>query len=111
MTEMREDVAATNSVGGGNIAGLGVGPQGEPGISKSVIRRKFAGNEVFEVSNDIFNKCIMGKKQYAKYETYVGNEDVGQAIREYGLKNRGKAIVVQDEKSGAMMFLRYGRRQ
>ena len=30
---MQED-APTNSVGGGQIAGLGVGPQGEPGIKR-----------------------------------------------------------------------------
>jgi hypothetical protein len=35
--EMRED-APVNVVGGGNIAGLGVGPQGEPGINK---KKKF----------------------------------------------------------------------
>lgn len=109
MTEMREDVAATNSVGGGNIAGLGVGPQGEPGMPPKIIRRKFAGNEVFEVTGDCFHRCMRGKRQYARYETYVGDDDTGKAIREYGLKNRGKAIVVQDEKTGAMIFLRYGR--
>lgn len=45
--EMKED-APVNAVGGGQVAGLGVGPQGEPGISKkkklasfiSFIRRK-----------------------------------------------------------------------
>lgn len=26
--------APTNNVGGGNVAGLGVGPQGEPGVDK-----------------------------------------------------------------------------
>jgi len=44
---MKED-APVNVVGGGQVAGLGVGPQGEPGISKkkkiasfiSFIRRK-----------------------------------------------------------------------
>lgn len=31
----------TNSAGSGNIAGIGVGPQGEPGMKKSgIIRRK-----------------------------------------------------------------------
>ncbi len=30
---MKED-APVNAVGGGNIAGLGVGPQGEPGVKK-----------------------------------------------------------------------------
>lgn len=36
---MNED-APTNNVGGGNIAGVGVGPQGEPGFKKSVILRR-----------------------------------------------------------------------
>ena len=30
---MKED-APVNAVGGGNVAGLGVGPQGEPGVKK-----------------------------------------------------------------------------
>ena len=34
--DMWEDAAA-NSVGGGNIAGLGVGPDGEPGLTLSLI--------------------------------------------------------------------------
>ena len=34
-TELDEDMAApTNNAGGGKIAGMGVGPQGEPGVSK-----------------------------------------------------------------------------
>jgi hypothetical protein len=34
--KIKEDAAAvpTNNVGGGNIAGVGVGPQGEPGVNK-----------------------------------------------------------------------------
>lgn len=31
--KIKED-APTNAVGGGNVAGLGVGPQGEPGVPK-----------------------------------------------------------------------------
>jgi hypothetical protein len=33
---LQEDggVAPTNSAGGGNVAGIGVGPQGEPGVDK-----------------------------------------------------------------------------
>jgi hypothetical protein len=33
INSMKED-APVNSVGGGQIAGLGVGPQGEPGMKK-----------------------------------------------------------------------------
>ena len=47
---MQED-APVNAVGGGQIAGLGVGPQGEPGVTKkkkpmlfsSFLRRKLPG--------------------------------------------------------------------
>lgn len=36
--QIREEVAANNA-GGGEIAGLGVGPQGEPGVPVAVQRR------------------------------------------------------------------------
>jgi len=36
--DMWEDAAATN-VGGGQIAGLGVGPQGEPGLTPAQIKK------------------------------------------------------------------------
>ena len=31
---MTNEDAPVNAVGGGNIAGIGVGPQGEPGVTK-----------------------------------------------------------------------------
>lgn len=37
LKQLKED-APTNAVGGGNIAGAGVGPQGEPGVKK--VKRK-----------------------------------------------------------------------
>jgi hypothetical protein len=49
------------------------------------------------------------KRKYAKYEEYVGADEVGQQIREYGNSNYGKPIIVQDEITGAMMYLRYGK--
>lgn len=41
VSKLNED-APVNAVGGGNIAGVGVGPQGEPGIKKRprIFRRK-----------------------------------------------------------------------
>ena len=50
INSMKED-APVNAVGGGQIAGLGVGPQGEPGVTKkkkqmlfsSFLRRKLPG--------------------------------------------------------------------
>ncbi len=39
--QIREDgIVATNNVGAGNIAGTGIGPQGEPGGPKSLLLTK-----------------------------------------------------------------------
>lgn len=43
--KMLED-AAVNSAGGGAIAGIGVGPQGEPGVSQAAQRRIQKKNRV-----------------------------------------------------------------
>jgi hypothetical protein len=106
LDRMNEDAPA-NSVGTGNIAGAGVGPQGEPGVK----RKKFAGHEVFEVDDKRYHDCRMGKRRYHRYERYVGSDELGTAIREYGRTNPGKPIIVQNSQSGAMMYLRYGRRK
>lgn len=153
--------APANAVGGGHVAGLGVGPQGEPPGPKSVLarlRRKkplmtgiqekwtqkyknsidcdnpkgfsqkahcagrklreeevtnqdyFAGNPVFKVSDNYYHKCYHGKKKFHKYEKYVGNDAYGEAIRQYGRKNYSKPIVIQNETTGAMLYLRYGKK-
>jgi hypothetical protein len=71
--------------------------------------RRFAGNDVFVVDTKRFNNARLGKKKYLKYETYVGADDVGNAIRDYGRKYPKKPIILQDDKTGSMIFLRYGR--
>jgi len=97
---IEEDIA--NVTGG--IAGL----DGNPPASKSFLRR-FAKNDVFVVDTERFNKARTGKKKYLKYEKYVGNDEVGNAIRVYGRKYPKKPIIIQDELTGAMTFLRHGR--
>ena len=44
------------------------------------------------------------------YEHYVGNDETGEAIRQYGRANPGKPIVLQDELTGSMIYLKYGRK-
>ena len=105
---MEEDSPA-NSDGGGNIAGL----RGDPPMGKgaqAAFLRRFGKNDVFVVKSDVYRNARMGKKKYTKYENYVGNDEVGNAIREYGRKYPKRPIIVQDEDTGAMTFLRYGRR-
>jgi len=112
--ELNEDGLAA---GGGAIAGLGVeNPsipgQSEPGIKKKKIKKgsTFAGSEVFIVKPETFMRARYGKRRYAKYEQYVGNDDTGEAIRQYGRANPSKPIVLQDELTGSMIYLKYGRK-
>ena len=119
--EVVDEEAPTNSAGGGNVAGLGVGAQGEPGVhpkkkkkklaweDSRVLMNKFAGKDVFIVDSDMFHDCRMGKKKYHRYEKYVGTQRVGNAIREYGRKFPGRPIILQNGESGPMLYLRYGR--
>lgn len=97
---VEEDIA--NVTGG--IAGL----DGNPPANKSFLRR-FAKNDVFVVDTERFNKARIGKKKYVRYEKYVGKDEVGDAIRVYGRKYPKKPIILQDEKTGSMIFLRHGR--
>lgn len=98
-----EDVA--NSAGSGQVAGIGVGPNGEPGF---MVKRvpDFAGCRVFEVNSTVFQKCKFGKKKFARYEQYVGNDPTGLEIKEYGKANLKRGIILMDKFTGAMLYLR-----
>ena len=110
---LREKYLDELDAGSGNIASIGVGPDGEPpGITaaqKKKKREKFAGAEVFTVDPNVFMKARFGKKKYAKYENYVGNDEVGEEIRQYGRANPSKPIIIKDSLTGAMLYLKYGK--
>jgi hypothetical protein len=107
--------APTNSAGGGQIAGIGIGPKGEPGVPGKVLRRKklnvdkisesstFMGHKVFEVDFDTFHKSKFGKKKFARWNKSVGDNP---EAAEYGKKTR-KPMIVADKNTGAMVFFRH----
>lgn len=105
--KVNED-APTNSVGGGAVAGLGVpNPslpnQAEPGI------KRFAGSRVFKVPTKNFVMAKMLKRKFARFESYLGDPVIAKQISEYASKNWKEGIVLEDEQTGAMVYLRYGR--
>ena len=141
--DLKED-AAVNAAGSGGVAGIGVGPKGEPGIQKKartkmltrllpkkilktavtesiesgpgelrvetpVTRSKFAGKDVFHVPSEYFHKARLGKAKYAHYRHYVGSDEVGQTIRQFGNRHYGKPIIIQDQATQHMLYLRYGK--
>jgi hypothetical protein len=104
LATLNEDAPA-NAAGGGGVAGIGVGAKGEPGGTR---RTKFANNDVFVVKSDRFYAAQQGKRKYHSYERYVGDDETGQMIREFARTNPDKPVVLQDEVTGVMSFLRYG---
>lgn len=78
-------------------------------MGEEVRVEKFAGKDVFIVDSDTFYRCRMGKRQYHRYDKYVGTSPVGEAIRQYGLKYPKRPIVIQNGDNGPMIYLRYGR--
>lgn len=104
--KIKED-AAMSSAGAGNIAGIGVGPQGEPGISPK--RKKFAGATVFPVPTKNFILARMLKRKYQRFEQYIGDSSISKEIAEFANANYNEAIVLEDEQTGAMIYLRYGK--
>lgn len=135
-TEIEEE-APTNSAGGGEIAGLGVGPKGEPGVNPlktkyrkkneqdtpilqneinrrlvqpmfEVKKGKFAGNDTFLVPEEVFHEARLSKQKGKHWTKYLNETDYGKVIREYANKNPKKAVILQCEKTGYMCYARYG---
>jgi len=120
--KMDESEIAT-SIGSGGTAGLDIGltyKKKKEDVKKAKALRKqmvgeevqrttFAGKDVFIVDSDTYYNCRLGKKKYGRYEKYVGDGEVGQTIREYGLKYPRRPIILQNGESGPMLFLKYGR--
>lgn len=70
--------------------------------------KKFGGKAVFKVPSDSFHKTRLGKGYKKWYKSYV-NGELGEEIRQYALENPNEPIILEDEKTGAMMYLKYGK--
>jgi hypothetical protein len=112
-----EEDAPANAAGGGHVAGLGIGPQGEPGVQ--LPRRKkhdddviaeradtFANADVFDVSSDAVFRMRGPKLPWQRFNQFVGEEPNGEAIRQHARKQWSRDIILRDSRSGAMTYLR-----
>jgi hypothetical protein len=77
--------------------------------SRPLARRgRFMNLETFIVSSSTFNSLRDAKKYKKQWRTYLEEDDAYHDLREYARKHDGP-IVVEDERTGACMFVRYGK--
>lgn len=108
---LNEEVA--NAVGGGMspvVGGEGNIHGFDPIMSKPIRRRKFAGKQVFVVDPTTYHKAYLGKRKYEHYEKYLEGCDMADEIRAYGRKYWDEPIIIENEQTGAMVYLKYGSR-
>jgi hypothetical protein len=83
-------------------------------LMPDILRRNppvmFGGKRVFKVSSDAYHRAVQGKKKYKHYKSYIQDPLVTQEIREYVKANKNAPVIVQDEKTGAMVYLRHDSR-
>lgn len=112
LNKIKEEMAMTAS--SPPIAGLSPDippvPAGVTTGGRMLRRKKFAGQEVFVVPSDAFHKAKLGKKKFEHYSSYVGRDEIGQEITEFAKTNKDAPIILEDEITGAMVYLRYGKR-
>ena len=67
----------------------------------------FAQMPVFKVDSSDFVRCQDVKKKYSRWSKHIDtNSDYGKKIHTYAQKNPKKSIIVQDDKTGHMVYLR-----
>ena len=67
----------------------------------------FASMPVFKVNQDDFARCQDVKKKHARWNKHIDIEsDYGKKIHSYAKKNPKSSIIVQDDKSGHMVYLK-----
>lgn len=81
-------------------------------LSKKILRRgvrelkKYEG-KVFMVSAEEFEKLKDGKIRGERWNKYIDEDsDLGNEIKSYSLRNPTKPVVVKNEETGEMVFLR-----
>lgn len=90
--------APTTSVSGGNMA-MAEKPIGKP-------HSRFANCDVFNVPHEAWSRCTSGKPKYVKYAPYVGDDDLGEEIRSYARAYPKANIILRNEMTGSMVYLR-----
>ena len=67
----------------------------------------FASMPVFKVNSADFAKCKFGKSKFARWAQHIDvSSKTGKKIYAYAKKNPKQSIIVQDTKTGHMIYLK-----
>lgn len=67
----------------------------------------FASLPVFKIGQDDFAKCQDVKKRYSRWNKHIDTKaEYGKKIHAYAKKNPKKSIIVQNDKTGHMVYLK-----
>lgn len=70
----------------------------------------FAGNTVHIVPSSVFHAVKDAKKKGQHWRTHLTDSEHAKVISAWARKNNKKPVVIQDERTGAMVYARYGKK-
>ena len=114
LVTMKEEVELTEELPanyGGEGSNVDLTPHKKKKKKKKIETEEFSGSKVFIVSPQRFHDSRLGKSRYNRYEKYVGNDEIGEAIRQYGRSNPQLPIILKNSGNGAMLYLKYGKKR
>ena len=69
---------------------------------------RFMNQETFIVSHSTFNSLREAKKKHVRWKKYLEEDEAYYDLREYARKKRKGPIIIEDDFTGACMYVRYG---
>ncbi len=100
-----EEIA--NSVGSGNVAGIGASSPDDIVVKRKRAKpaEKFMGCPVFKLSPEEYQKCLHGKGKRERYAKYFEDTDKSDGIKNQVKRTGASSIIIQNEKTGEMSYL------
>ena len=81
--------------------------KGHKAMMADLKEETFAGATVFEVNSKLFHNLTLAKRKGKHWRTYLEEDDCYAEIREWARKNPKGKIVVRNECTGEMRYVRY----
>lgn len=95
---------------GSGIAGFDTPPVRKKKKKEEYGMDRFAGRAVWVVPESMYYNAYLGKRAFERFDQYLDGYEHLDEIREYANEYWDQPIIIQNEKTGAMIYLKYGRK-